>query len=180
MKGLTLTQPWATLVAIGAKSIETRSWSTSYRGPIAIHAAKGFPKWASETCGDDPFRTELQKAGVTFRAQPVRHWYHSPYPYRLDGGLPIGAIVAVATLVEVVLTGDMQNRIGHGGKVFLGARGTWDLTAQEGAFGDFAPGRYAWMLGHVIRLPEPIPCKGELGLWTVPVEIESRILETTR
>jgi hypothetical protein len=44
MKALTLTQPWATLVAIGAKTIETRSWPTSYRGPLAIHAAKGYPK----------------------------------------------------------------------------------------------------------------------------------------
>ena len=41
MKVLTLTQPWATLVAIGAKHIETRSWATSYRGPLAIHAGKG-------------------------------------------------------------------------------------------------------------------------------------------
>ena len=39
VKVLTLTQPWATLVAIGAKKIETRSWSASYRGPLAIHAA---------------------------------------------------------------------------------------------------------------------------------------------
>lgn len=43
MKALSLTQPWATLVAIGAKKIETRSWSTSYRGPVAIHASKGYP-----------------------------------------------------------------------------------------------------------------------------------------
>ena len=40
MKALTLYQPWATLVAIGAKKIETRSWSTPYRGPLAIHAGK--------------------------------------------------------------------------------------------------------------------------------------------
>ena len=51
MKVLTLTQPWATLVAIGAKRIETRSWSTKYRGPLAIHAAKGFPAWAKDMCG---------------------------------------------------------------------------------------------------------------------------------
>ena len=46
MKALTLTQPWATLVALGHKAVETRSWRTSYRGPIAIHAAKGFPAYA--------------------------------------------------------------------------------------------------------------------------------------
>ncbi len=41
MRTLTLTQPWATLVALGAKTIETRSWQTSYRGPLAIHAGQG-------------------------------------------------------------------------------------------------------------------------------------------
>lgn len=40
MKALTLWQPWATLIAIGAKRFETRSWQTSHRGPLAIHAAK--------------------------------------------------------------------------------------------------------------------------------------------
>lgn len=40
MRALTLWQPWATLVAIQAKTIETRSWETQYRGPLAIHAAK--------------------------------------------------------------------------------------------------------------------------------------------
>lgn len=40
MKALTVTEPWATLIAIGAKRIETRSWPTDYRGPVAIHASK--------------------------------------------------------------------------------------------------------------------------------------------
>ena len=40
MLAITLWQPWATLVAIGVKTIETRSWGTSYRGPLAIHASK--------------------------------------------------------------------------------------------------------------------------------------------
>ena len=48
MKALTLTQPWASLVALGHKQIETRSWATRYRGPLAIHAAKGFPARARQ------------------------------------------------------------------------------------------------------------------------------------
>ncbi len=48
MKALTLTQPWASLVAVGAKRIETRSFRVSYRGPLAIHAAKGFPRDARD------------------------------------------------------------------------------------------------------------------------------------
>jgi hypothetical protein len=59
MKVLTLTQPWATLVALGRKKIETRSWPTNYRGPLAIHAAKGFPRDCCLLCETEPFRTAL-------------------------------------------------------------------------------------------------------------------------
>lgn len=40
MKAISLLQPWATLVIEGHKKIETRNWSTSYRGPLLIHAGK--------------------------------------------------------------------------------------------------------------------------------------------
>lgn len=53
MKALSLTQPWASLVDHGAKKVETRGWNTSHRGLIAIHAAKGFPKWAKEFASED-------------------------------------------------------------------------------------------------------------------------------
>jgi activating signal cointegrator 1 len=42
IKAISLHQPWASLIARGYKKYETRSWPTSYRGPIAIHAAKKF------------------------------------------------------------------------------------------------------------------------------------------
>ncbi len=57
MKAITLWEPWASLIALGAKRIETRSWPTSYRGPLAIHAAKNAEhiliSW------DEPFLTAL-------------------------------------------------------------------------------------------------------------------------
>lgn len=45
---LSLTQPWAQAVRDLKKQWETRSWSTNYRGQLAIHAAKGFPGWSKE------------------------------------------------------------------------------------------------------------------------------------
>lgn len=41
MKALTISQPFASLIASGEKWIENRTWPTSYRGPLAIHAGKG-------------------------------------------------------------------------------------------------------------------------------------------
>lgn len=87
MRVLTLTQPWATLVAIGAKRIETRSWSTAYRGDIAIHAAKGFPKKARELVYLEPFAERLKAAGIV-----------------LATDLPLGQIIAVVHLAGVVAT----------------------------------------------------------------------------
>lgn len=40
MKAISLWQPYAALIALGFKKIETRSWPTTYRGPLAIHAAQ--------------------------------------------------------------------------------------------------------------------------------------------
>mgnify|MGYP000923531100 FL=1 len=40
MKVLSIKEPWATLIASKQKYIETRSWKTSYRGELYIHASK--------------------------------------------------------------------------------------------------------------------------------------------
>ena len=87
MKGLSLTQPWATLIALNAKRIETRSWATSYRGLLAVHASKGFPRDCQQLCATEPFRAVLLAAGIE----------HTK-------ALPVGAIVAVARLVGCTRT----------------------------------------------------------------------------
>jgi len=37
---LTIKQPWADRIASGAKTIETRTWYTAYRGPLAICSSR--------------------------------------------------------------------------------------------------------------------------------------------
>lgn len=34
-----------------------------------------------------------------------------------------------------------------------------------------------WILADVIPLPEPVPCKGRQGLWTLPDEVERKVRE---
>ena len=41
MKALTISQPYANLIACGEKQVENRKWWTPYRGPLAIHAGSG-------------------------------------------------------------------------------------------------------------------------------------------
>lgn len=40
MKALTIKQPWASLIMECGKDVENRSWSTSFRGRVAIHSSK--------------------------------------------------------------------------------------------------------------------------------------------
>jgi hypothetical protein len=47
MKAISLWQPWASAMTLGWKKNETRHWSTNYRGPLLIHAAKKVINWPS-------------------------------------------------------------------------------------------------------------------------------------
>ncbi|MEO5742762.1 MAG: ASCH domain-containing protein [Vicinamibacterales bacterium] len=74
MKALTVCQPYAELIARGDKPIENRTWPTSYRGPLAIHAGKS-RAWLG---ADDE---DAALYAVDVRA------------------IPFGAVVAIADLV---------------------------------------------------------------------------------
>lgn len=148
MRTLTLTQPYASLVAIGAKRIETRSWSTSYRGPLGIHAAKGFPGWAKGLCESRMFCNAL--GWPVCPSELTQEWLDDNAA-RIKS-LPRGTVVATARLVKCV-------------PVELLGTIIQPFTEQEQAFGNYEPGRYAWLLEDVRQLPEPVPAKGALGLW---------------
>lgn len=148
MKALTLTQPWATLVAIGAKRIETRSWSTKYRGWLAIHAAKKIPTEYQSLWLRDPFLSALCGAGVV-SVGPATIIGADAVSYQLNQDrLPLGCVVAVCKVVRCWKIGKDDG-----------------IPEPEHSFGDYTPGRYAWLLTNIRMLSEPIPAKGALGLW---------------
>lgn len=135
MKALTLTQPWATLMALQAKRIETRSWKTPYRGELVIHAAKGFPGDAKDFCGS---------AGV--RAV-TGGWTPAQFP--LSRGL------CVVRLIDCIPTEDKRLA-----QFFTVPNEVW--------FGDYGPGRFAWVTEFVRTVEDERIVKGALGLWEWP------------
>jgi hypothetical protein len=157
--GLTLTQPYATLVAIGAKLIETRSWATPYRGRIAIHAGKGLGPVGGMAglralVRREPFASVLGAWGALTRTNVLE----DPVRY-----LPRGVVIATAELAgcsPTVHHPSLPIAWRH-----VETERMWHLTEQEEAFGDYTPGRYAWLLADVRPLAEPVPAKGALGLW---------------
>jgi len=57
MKAITLWQPWATDMRRGLKLVETRSWPTDHRGPLAIHAGKQIDQVALAYSGEITYPT---------------------------------------------------------------------------------------------------------------------------
>ena len=55
MKALSVRQPWASLIACGRKTIECRTWKTSYRGELLICSGKNIDSgsWAREFLAKD-------------------------------------------------------------------------------------------------------------------------------
>lgn len=86
MKAISLWQPYASAIALGLKSYETRSWATSYRGPLALHAAKRKPTISLM------LSSFLADAGI-----------------KRESDLPLGGIVAIAELVACVPTDSVNN-----------------------------------------------------------------------
>ncbi len=153
MKAITLTQPWATLIAIGAKTIETRSWNTIYRGKLAIHAAKVFPKEAKYMCFQEPFRELLIDRYGFLLGGGIYFGYHK---------FPLGAVIATCNLIQCVKIKEITTLIRLPKDDFMLIS---PGPGNELAFGDYTPGRFAWILTEIKPLPEPIPAKGTLGLW---------------
>lgn len=96
VKAISLWQPWASAVAIGAKEYETRSWSTPYRGLLAIHASK---RWT---------RDEAIWLAEFKDMWPDLKW---PATGRQDKPLPLGAMLCICELTAIYRTEELWPKI---------------------------------------------------------------------
>jgi hypothetical protein len=152
IRGLSLRQPHASLVALGEKRIETRSFARKYHGPIAIASSAAWTRMARLRAAEDP----------VFAAAWRRH---RDLVEDVDD-LPLGMILAVARIVAYVPTETIvaANKRGPKSRIRMGDfRG----GVSEIDFGDYGRNRFGWLLADVHRLVMPVPCKGALGLWNL-------------
>ena len=152
MKAISLHQPWASLIAVGVKTVETRTRKppAGLMGQrIAIHAAKRPMKEAEYA----DFTDAMNEIGSA----------------TLDGQeFPLGAIVATARLADawqVAYTSlDLDAPEVHPDgypQVF----GDADETCKADPYGDFSVGRWLWFLEDVEAVTPPVPEKGRQGFW---------------
>jgi len=147
MKALTVRQPFAWAIAIGQKTVENRTRATKHRGLLAIHAGKTVYR------ADPDDRLILDAIAENEFAVG-------------EAESSLGAVVAVAELRGCHHAHDCMPPVGVVPPSGLTGCSPWAMYGQ-----------YHWKLANVRSLPEPVPCKGSLGLWRLPEDVERAVTE---
>jgi hypothetical protein len=141
MRAITLHQPWASLVAHGVKTVETRSWPpprAALGRQLAIHAGKRIAPPVA-------LHPDTETAIANLYGERWRH------------KVPTGAVLAVARLVSA------GQVMGVDGEIAVFGSGSVNRIAID-PYGDFGPGRWLWMLEEVEPI-EPQTATGAQRLW---------------
>jgi hypothetical protein len=155
-KVLSLWQPWASLVAIGAKCYETRHWNTKYRGPLVIHAAQnlvGLREFQAQAFSVYSMLQPVEGFPLVRYAMPLFRKYGLTFS-RVKNTFPLGRAICVVDLVDVLRVEQVRDHISN-----------W-----ERAFGNYADGRYAWKLENLRVFPAPITMPGGQRLFNREIE----------
>jgi len=126
----------------------------------------GFGYWLSKLVpASDYMLQNLERAGimkVTWVNATLDSGTRVKIP-KVEYTWTLSAIIAVCNLVDCceIKSNNGCNAILKGGMV---------VGHEEFCFGDYTPGRFAWITEDVKRLEKPIPEKGRLGLWDYDLE----------
>jgi len=164
MKTISIRQPFASLICRGIKTIENRSWDTTYRGKLLIHASGKPLAWPSFDYLPHEFIKGYQKYyGTSTKIMPKEYafyikwieelcsFYHVENPHfnepvdikdrakQYGYALPVQAIIGEAELVDIV-------------------RNSKEVFA--------IPNNYHWVMANPVLYEKPIlNVLGKLRLW---------------
>ena len=85
MKALTIWQPYASMITKGLKEYETRSFRTSYRGPLLIHSGQRPMRWILKHSAEDALDVAIEAFGMEKLMN-----------------LPVGCAICVVDLVDCI------------------------------------------------------------------------------
>lgn len=149
LRALTVRPPWSHFIAHCQKGVENRTWGTRYRGLLAIHAGT---RWDSAA----------ERDPVALAAW--RDWTASLPPMNTCGPLRKDSIhIDYGAVVAVVAMGPCHHE---------------STEEPRNSCSEWAmPGLFHWSFVRLWLLPEPVPCKGKLGLWRLPEDVEKAVRE---
>lgn len=147
---LSFLQPWLWAILEGHKPVENRSWKPprSIVGRrIALHASAGYDR------DGELFVRRLVETDRNLRSPLVAHR---------------SAIVGTAVIVGAFRpAGSRAEVVGP----------LLDVEVDRLAASPWSFGPWVWKMAGVRRLSEPVPCRGALGFWKVPVDVAALVRE---
>jgi hypothetical protein len=138
MQCLTVKQPWASLLVLGATHYIVRPWRTTHLGPLAIHASAKLPAGNVELCCDPEIRKLLR---------------HGGFDYAME--LPRQAILGQVHLIDCFVLSQST-------------RTMLDAHDSAVRFGLAQDGLCVWVCAAAQVFPRPIPYLGRLGIYSLP------------
>lgn len=153
IKAISLWEPWASLIATGAKTIETRSWPTKYRGKLLICAAKKRDKDSLDLVYLGSFGV-----GLSPLVKDLKDNVPLLNPDRLIKNLNFGKAVAIVNLIACHTTELMKED-------------EYPYIKNEIDFGDYTSGRYCWVFdrNNIMQITEPFEVRGSQGFFDVEI-----------
>lgn len=151
MKALTIWQPWASLIIIGAKPFEWRRWRAPEYATgkvIVIHA--GSRRVVMSEVEDLIFDLQTENNANGLDTAPALELLQDVFKGRIT--LPTAAGLGTARLGTARLASDIVND---------GWPGFTDSDRVDEAV-------WGWPLTNIQPWPEPIPMKGHQGFWNWP------------
>jgi hypothetical protein len=145
MRALTLWQPWGWAIVAGHKPVENRPWP-----PPRNMVGEPFAIHAGKRWHEDGADAILDLIGLDeFPNDPMVK--------------AAGAVIGMATVDRVVRSN---------------ATAGFD-DAHPGTLTDYERlwyfGPFGWVLRDVVRLAEPVPCRGFQMFWTLPAQVEAKV-----
>ncbi len=162
---LSVRNPWASLIVTGLKGIENRTWTTSHRGRIAIHASSH----ASMIDDYEAFLADPPLIGDEAEASDFAVYLNSQFDPRDPENQIQSAIVGTVEIASI------QDAAADGWTV--------DQLPADSPGYDTSPwcwayphaSRYLWVLARPVAFEIPIKCHGKLNLWRLGDELERRV-----
>jgi hypothetical protein len=140
MRALTLIQPWATAILTLGKDVENRKWAP---GRKLIKIGERFAIHAGK---------KIDKAAYDDLVLNVIGPVEMPVPSELPTGVILGSVELAA------ISGEWVDDDGPAELCMSARKSPWAVQGSPAW----------WVLRNPRLLATPIPCKGALGLWTVP------------
>jgi activating signal cointegrator 1 len=169
LRTLSLWQPYASLVACGAKTWETRGQRTHYRGRIGIASTASTPAAVRRSLRDSSAR---RGGGRYLFREHLGDYSLEGESHGVVRALPQGVLLATAELADCVPMLGHEDPSPTGGSVRIDPPFLWwsDIDGDvehiddELPFGVWEPGRWAWRLEDVKPTTERCPwCWGDGG-----------------